>query len=77
MNDQSLSEKLRQLYAEFKSAKAMAGPPHSLVRSRGRDGGRRQKLAHPSSALEHFEISHPTLALLIKQVLDTLNQLGI
>jgi|GEM_PF-5140034 len=77
MNDQTRGEKLRRRYSEFKRTKARVGSPLTLLPSQAQDRRMRLGLTHHPTRLEHFEISHPILTLLIKQVLDTLNQMGI
>ena len=90
IDDQTLGEKLRELHAELERTEAVEGPTRALLQSLEQDiravlersgevsPAHYQPLAQRlPGALEHFELSHPGLALLIKQLLDTLSQMGI
>lgn len=90
MDKSTLDEKLRQLHIELERTEAVKESTRMLLHSLGQDIRgllERSGEASPThyqplaqrltAALEHFEISHPQLALLIKQLLDTLSQMGI
>jgi len=90
IDEQTLNEKLRELHTELGRTEAVEEPTRALLQSLEQDirtvlersgeitPAHYQPLVQRlPGALEHFEIAHPSLAVLIQQLLDTLSQMGI
>jgi hypothetical protein len=90
MDDKELRKNLHQLHDEIKKTQAVDEKGRKLLRDL--DGELRALLerseetpmqVHPSiiqrleGALDHFEVTHPDLTMLISRLLDSLSTAGI
>jgi hypothetical protein len=90
MVDQELRELLEQLHSEIENTETVDEKGQELLRDLGTDigellersqGSRVQ--AHPSTiqrledTIDHLEITHPTITLILNKVLDTLSAAGV
>ncbi len=67
--DEAGRDKIQSLRDGIQSAKEQDGPMSNEAR---------QDLLHRmESALEHFEVSHPTLTGVVNNIIHTLNNIGI
>jgi hypothetical protein len=90
MDDKELRKKLHQLHDEIENTKAVDEKGRKLLRDLEGDISalleRSEETAvqvHPSiirrleGALDHFEVTHPELTMLISRLLDSLSAAGL
>ena len=90
MDDKELRKNLQQLHAEIKNTQAVDEKGSELLRDLEGDisallerSEETPVQVHPSiirrleGALDHFEVTHPDLTMLISKLLDSLSTAGI
>jgi hypothetical protein len=90
MDDQELQKLIESLHNEIQKAQSVDEKGRELlvhleadIRRLLTQAGGASKAVHPSTlqrlqeGLDHFEVSHPTLTILISKVLEGLSNVGI